>query len=105
MTSGNDALDYEQLAKLFNNVNLPRYLLQQWLLIPEFTHEVSILFENQQPISNATILPIMEGIYSEYDSEMLSRGYHINGANFASLRKSIRRLYKVLNSNSIQEKR
>lgn len=105
MASGNDSLNYEQHTLLFNNISLPRYFIQQWLLIPEFSREVSVLFENQQPITNATILPIMEGIYSEYDSEMLSRGYHINGANFEYLRKSIRRLYKVLNSNSIQEKR
>lgn len=105
MYTGRNSLDYEQYTHLFNEINVPVHILQQWLLVPEFVEEVSALYENQQPVTNETIYPIMEGICSEYDSEVLSRGYHINGANFRDLRKSVQHLYKVLNSKQNQKKR
>lgn len=92
----------KEYSRLFANVTLPGGLLQEWLLIPEFVSEVSDLFANGTPVTNETILPIMEGIYSQYDPATLSRGYHVNGANFRSLHKSIRRLYRVLSQKSNQ---
>ena len=91
----------DEYAYLFEHISLPDVLIQQWLLIPEFSSEVSKLLSEQGSISDQEVLQIMEGIYSEYDP-IQGKGYHIGGASPSDMRRSIRKLYRVLSQKSNQ---
>jgi len=89
-------LTSKQYTYLFEHISVPDRMLQQWLLVPEFVDEVSDLFSNGETVNDESILQIMESIYSEYDPDMIARGFHVNGANFFDMGNAIRRLYNAI---------
>lgn len=100
MSEGRDIRsDKYRLGFMFRIISVSKMALDYWLTVPAFVDKMMDMMEQHEPISNQTVLPVMEEIYNR-DFEPVRNTPEGVGLNFYLARKAINQLRRSVSEST-----